>query len=185
MSGAKERVMQMTSIIKLQALSGAMDESPPCYILQVDDVRILLDCGWDEKFNMEFIKDIKRRVHTIDAVLLSYPDVSHLGALPYLVGKLGLNCPIYATIPVYKMGQMFMYDLYQSQYNMKEFCIFSLDDVDATFEKIIQLKYNQTVPLKGADRCIVKEIVEGIPVLKVDGIMTYCIAYEKHLREYH
>lgn len=47
------------------------------------------------------------------------------------------------------MGQMFMYDLYQSQYNMKEFCIFSLDDVDATFEKIIQLKYNQSIPLKG------------------------------------
>lgn len=90
-----------------------------------------------------------RHVHSIDAVLLSYPDVVHLGALPYVVGKLGLNCPIYATIPVYKMGQMFMYDLYQSQYNMKEFCIFSLDDVDATFEKIIQLKYNQTVSLKG------------------------------------
>ncbi|KAJ8925407.1 hypothetical protein NQ315_009239 [Exocentrus adspersus] len=139
----------MTSIIKLQALSGAMDESPPCYILQVDDVRILLDCGWDEKFNMEFIKELRRHVHSIDAVLLSYPDVVHLGALPYAVGKLGLNCPIYATIPVYKMGQMFMYDLYQSQYNMKEFCIFSLDDVDATFEKIVQLKYNQTIPLKG------------------------------------
>lgn len=139
----------MTSIIKLQALSGAKDESPPCYLLQVDDVRILLDCGWDEKFNMEFIKEIKRHVHSIDAVLLSYPDVYHLGALPYIVGKLGLNCPIYSTIPVYKMGQMFMYDLYQSQYNMKEFCIFSLDDVDATFEKFIQLKYNQTVSLKG------------------------------------
>jgi Cft2 family RNA processing exonuclease len=46
-------------------------------------------------------------------VLLSHPDPLHLGALPYAVGKLGLNCPIYATIPVYKMGQMFMYDLYQ------------------------------------------------------------------------
>ncbi|CAG9860487.1 unnamed protein product [Phyllotreta striolata] len=139
----------MTSIIKVQALSGAKDESPPCYLLQVDDVRILLDCGWDEKFDMEFIKELKRHVHTIDAVLISYPDNNHLGALPYAVGKLGLNCPIYATIPVYKMGQMFMYDLYQSQYNMKEFCIFSLDDVDATFEKVVQLKYNQTVPLKG------------------------------------
>ena len=25
----------------------------------------------------------------------------------------GLNCPIYATVPVYKMGQMFLYDVYQ------------------------------------------------------------------------
>ncbi|KAL3288727.1 hypothetical protein HHI36_003162 [Cryptolaemus montrouzieri] len=139
----------MTSIIKVQALSGAMEESPPCYLLQVDDVRILLDCGWDEKFDSEFIKELKRIVHTIDAVLISYPDVMHLGALPYAVGKLGLNCPIYATIPVYKMGQMFMYDLCQSHYNMEEFDTISLDDVDATFEKMIQLKYNQSVPLKG------------------------------------
>lgn len=54
-----------------------------------------------------------RYVHQVDAVLLSHPDPLHLGALPYAVGKLGLNCAIYATIPVYKMGQMFMYDLYQ------------------------------------------------------------------------
>lgn len=36
-----------------------------------------------------------------------------------MVGKCGLNCPIYATIPVYKMGQMFMYDLYQVNINSK------------------------------------------------------------------
>lgn len=50
----------MTSIIKLHAVSGAMDESPPCYILQVDELRILLDCGWDENFDQEFIKELKR-----------------------------------------------------------------------------------------------------------------------------
>lgn len=44
---------------------------------------------------------------------------------------------------------MFMYDLYQSHYNMEEFSLFTLDDVDAAFDKIIQLKYNQTVSLKG------------------------------------
>ncbi|XP_075145543.1 cleavage and polyadenylation specificity factor subunit 2 [Haematobia irritans] len=139
----------MTSIIKLHTISGAMDESPPCYILQIDEVKIMLDCGWDEKFDANFIKEVKRHVHSIDAVLLSHPDVYHLGALPYLVGKLGLHCPIYATIPVHKMGQMFMYDLYMSHFNMYDFDLFSLDDVDAAFDKIIQLKYNQTVSLKG------------------------------------
>lgn len=63
-----------------------------------------------------------RFVHQIDAVLLSYPDPLHLGALPYLVGKCGLNCPIYATIPVYKMGQMFMYDLYQVSWQSNAPC---------------------------------------------------------------
>jgi cleavage and polyadenylation specificity factor subunit 2 len=55
----------MTSIIKLHAISGAMDESPPCYILQVDDFRILLDCGWDEKFDQDFMKELRRYVMPI------------------------------------------------------------------------------------------------------------------------
>ena len=141
----------MTSIVKLQVFSGAYDESPPCYLLQVDEFRFLLDCGWNEDFNMTYIREVKRHAHLIDAVLLSYPDHNHLGALPYMVGKCGLSCPVFATIPVYKMGQMFMYDLYQSRHNTEEFDIFTLDDIDAAFDKITQLKYSQTVSLKGKE----------------------------------
>uniref|UniRef100_A0A672SAI2 Cleavage and polyadenylation specificity factor subunit 2 n=1 Tax=Sinocyclocheilus grahami TaxID=75366 RepID=A0A672SAI2_SINGR len=139
----------MTSIIKLTALSGVQEESALCYLLQVDEFRFLLDCGWDESFSMDIIDSLKRYVHQVDAVLLSHPDHLHLGALPYAVGKLGLNCTIYATIPVYKMGQMFMYDLYQSRHNTEDFTLFTLDDVDSAFDKIQQLKYSQIVNLKG------------------------------------
>nr|BAG50992.1 unnamed protein product [Homo sapiens] len=121
----------MTSIIKLTTLSGVQEESALCYLLQVDEFRFLLDCGWDEHFSMDIIDSLRKHVHQIDAVLLSHPDPLHLGALPYAVGKLGLNCAIYATIPVYKMGQMFMYDLYQSRHNTEDFTLFTLDDVDA------------------------------------------------------
>lgn len=139
----------MTSIIKLTVLSGGQDESPLAYLLQVDEFRFLLDCGWDEFLSLETIEPIKRHINQIDAVLISHPDIYHLGALPYLVGKGGLSCPVYCTIPVYKMGQMFMYDLYQSRHNYEDFDLFSLDDVDAAFDKIIQLKYSQHVSLKG------------------------------------
>ncbi len=61
------------------------------------------------------------------------------------MGNLGLSCPIYATVPVYKMGQMFLYDIYQARHNIEEFSLFTLDEVDLSFEKITQLKYNQTV----------------------------------------
>lgn len=50
----------MTSIIKVHCLSGAGDETPPCYVLQIDEFKFLLDCGWDEKFDMDFIKELKR-----------------------------------------------------------------------------------------------------------------------------
>lgn len=50
----------MTSIIKLTALSGVQEESALCYLLQVDEFRFLLDCGWDESFSMDIIDAIKR-----------------------------------------------------------------------------------------------------------------------------
>jgi len=145
----------MTSIIKFCALSGALDDSPHSYLLKVDDFTFLLDCGWDEKCTDGFISELKKHISKIDAVLLSYPDQLHLGALPYAVGKLGLVCPIYCTVPVYKMGQMFMYDWYQSRYDMEDFDLFNLDDVDNTFDKVIQLKYSQSVPLQGRGQGLV------------------------------
>lgn len=43
----------------------------------------------------------------------------------------------------------FLQILFQSHHNSEEFDTFTLDDVDAVFDKIIQLKYSQTVSLKG------------------------------------
>lgn len=71
------------------------------------------------------------------------------GALPYLVGKCGLNCDVYATVPVFQMGQMFAYDLYQSKHNYENFTLFTLDDVDSAFDRVTQVKYNQTITLQG------------------------------------
>lgn len=50
----------MTSIIKLSVLSGAHNEGPLCYMLQVDEFRFLLDCGWDETLSMEHIENVKK-----------------------------------------------------------------------------------------------------------------------------
>uniref|UniRef100_H2S8R2 Cleavage and polyadenylation specificity factor subunit 2 n=1 Tax=Takifugu rubripes TaxID=31033 RepID=H2S8R2_TAKRU len=50
----------MTSIIKLTAVSGVQEESALCYLLQVDEFRFLLDCGWDENFSMDIIDAMKR-----------------------------------------------------------------------------------------------------------------------------
>lgn len=104
-----------------------------------------MDCGWDEKFDMKFIKELERQIPHINAVLLSYGDTAHCGALPYLVGKLGLKCPIYATVPVSKMGQLALYDWLQGRLAIENFDSFTFDDIDTVFERVEQLKYNQTV----------------------------------------
>uniref|UniRef100_A0A8D2DQD7 Cleavage and polyadenylation specificity factor subunit 2 n=1 Tax=Sciurus vulgaris TaxID=55149 RepID=A0A8D2DQD7_SCIVU len=52
----------MTSIIKLTTLSGVQEESALCYLLQVDEFRFLLDCGWDEHFSMDIIDSLRKHL---------------------------------------------------------------------------------------------------------------------------
>lgn len=89
-------------------------------------------------------------LNDIDIVVISHPDPGHLGALPYLVGRLKLQAPIYATAPCHKMGQMFMYDQYLSRQQSSDFSTFTLDDVDAAFRNMRHLKFQQQVKLAGA-----------------------------------
>lgn len=51
----------------------------------------------------------------VDAVILCHADPHHLGALPYLVAKCGLSARVYSTLPVRRMGEMFMQDLYHQK----------------------------------------------------------------------
>uniref|UniRef100_A0A6G1SDR1 Cleavage and polyadenylation specificity factor subunit 2 n=1 Tax=Aceria tosichella TaxID=561515 RepID=A0A6G1SDR1_9ACAR len=141
----------MTSIIKVTCLSGGQDNSPPCYLLQVDQFKCLLDCGWDEKFSISIVDEIGKHFKSLDAILLNYPDPLHVGALPYLIKHHGIPCPIYATRPVTQMGQMFMTDLVLSKLNNQEFDLFTIDDVKKAFEndRIVHLNFNQTFHLDG------------------------------------
>jgi cleavage and polyadenylation specificity factor subunit 2 len=49
------------------------------------------------------------------------------------------------------MGQMLLYDFYQSKLSEGDFELFSLDDVDAVFETFTKLKYSQTVTITGTN----------------------------------
>ena len=93
------------SKIQFTPLSGAYNEDPLCYILEIDDFCILLDCGWDDNFdiNSPHIKELTKYVDKIQLVLLSHSDIAHTGALPYVYGKLGLKAEIFATLPVRKI----------------------------------------------------------------------------------
>jgi cleavage and polyadenylation specificity factor subunit 2 len=147
--------LTMSSIIRFEPLLGAYEDSPAvCYFLEIDGFAILLDCGWNDLFDVQFVEPLRKIAKQVDAVLLSHGDIYHLGALPYAVGKLGLQCPVYATLPVYKMGQMSMYDTYQAHANNEEFDVFNLDDVDAAFERLVPLKYSQHYHLAGKGKGI-------------------------------
>lgn len=126
-------------------------------ILTIDGFSILLDCGWDSAFDTAAIQALTDRASSINAVLLSHPDIPHLGALPYLVGRCGMAAPVVSTLPIRRMGLMFMYDTYQSIVAQRPFDTFNLDDVDAAFEiggqekRYHLIKYQQRFALDALD----------------------------------
>lgn len=84
---------------------------------------------------------------SFSAVLISHPDMKHLGALPYAVGKLGLCAPVYITGAGHKMGQMCAYDAFLLHHAGHETTPFDLDDVDKAFGGMKQLRYRQETML--------------------------------------
>lgn len=119
----------MITFTPLSGSAHSQNTSPLAYLLQVDDVRILLDCGspdWRpepsfpaesyEKYcqtikqcvphallclvlGRKFIP-IQRIAPTIDLVLLSHGDLAHAGLFPYAFCRWDLRAPCYSTIPV-------------------------------------------------------------------------------------
>ncbi|PRP78105.1 cleavage and polyadenylation specificity factor subunit 2 [Planoprotostelium fungivorum] len=140
---------RMTAIIKFTPLCGVKGHDPLSYLLEIDDTVILLDCGWTPDMDESLLEPIREHVKRIQVVLVSHPDLRHIGALPHVVNRMGLNATIYGTIPVYKMGQMLMYDVYQCKEGL------DLEDVDAAFDdRFRQLKYQEHVTIQGGIQII-------------------------------
>ncbi|KAM0888196.1 hypothetical protein ACQ4PT_028531 [Festuca glaucescens] len=138
----------MGTSVQVTPLSGAYGEGPLCYLLAVDGFRFLLDCGWTDHCDPALLQPLARVAPTIDAVLLSHPDMMHLGALPYAMKHLGLSAPVYATEPVFRLGLLTMYDYFLSRWQVADFDLFTLDDIDAAFQNVVRLKYSQNHLLK-------------------------------------
>ncbi|KAJ3279116.1 hypothetical protein HK104_001734 [Borealophlyctis nickersoniae] len=141
--------MSASGVVKFTPISGARNEEPLCYLLEIDEAKLLLDCGWTDACDPSDLTQLRRVARQVDAVLFSHADMEHLGAYPYAVEKLGLTCPSYGTVPVHDMGQMHMYDVWQSKRDVEEFTTFTVEHIDAAFSKMVQLRYSQPYSLAG------------------------------------
>ncbi|KAF6762080.1 cleavage and polyadenylation specificity factor subunit [Ephemerocybe angulata] len=116
----------MITFTPLAGAARSTSTTPLSYVLQVDDVRILLDCGspdWmqepspfsenmqtDEESStppwQEYCDNLKKVAPTIDLVLLSHGDLAHCGLYPWANTHWGLKAPAYTTLPVQAMGRI-------------------------------------------------------------------------------
>ncbi|GAX79657.1 hypothetical protein CEUSTIGMA_g7098.t1 [Chlamydomonas eustigma] len=115
------------------------------HLVQYEDFAILLDCGWTDAFKVDELEPIIKVLDRVDAVILSHPDLHHLGALIYLIAKCGLKAPVYSTLPVRRMGELFMTEALLAKQAESDFDLFGMEEVRQTFleHPWFQLRYSQ------------------------------------------
>ncbi|KAK6925825.1 Zn-dependent metallo-hydrolase, RNA specificity domain, partial [Dillenia turbinata] len=124
-------------------LWSAQREHPLSYLVSTDGFNFLIDRGWNDHFDPSLLHSLSSVASTIDALLLSHPDILHLGALPYAVKQFGLSAPVYDTEPVFRLGLFTMYDHFLSRKQVSEFDLFTLDDIDKAFQNVTRLTYSE------------------------------------------
>ncbi|KAJ8507662.1 hypothetical protein ONZ45_g9987 [Pleurotus djamor] len=110
----------MITFTPLSGAARASSVTPLCYLLQIDDVRILLDCGspdWCPEPNEStlspgeypwesYCNSLREICPTIDLVLISHGDLAHSGLYPYAYSRWNLTAPAYTTLPVQAMAKI-------------------------------------------------------------------------------
>lgn len=74
---------------------------------------------WDSQFKEATLSRLlaacSDKAAPVDLVLLSFGDLEHCGALPVLIGQLGLRVPIYCTAPTLALGYQALYEAHECQ----------------------------------------------------------------------
>lgn len=133
-----------------------------CSLLEMGDRRILLDCGCSitDRY-ADLLSTVGRlngllRGNRLDAILISHADIHHIGLLPMLFrGNNGLaahtllTTKIICTTPIYKFGQLVLYDflLNKSMEGSADAPVYEFDDIDKAFHRVTKAKFNQDISI--------------------------------------
>ena len=137
-------------------------------ILRVGSIRILLDCGWDERLDVADYASLPPSLFSdLDAVLLSHYSLSHVGALPYLLfrswgRKLRFlqdyqGPRLFATEAVRRLAELSIASLHEDLDKVKTVSVsddsysMSIEDIVSAFSLVEAVQYNETVVVKKED----------------------------------
>ncbi len=97
--------------IKLRFLGAAQNVTGSCHLVEANDVRVLVDCGYYQERDLThrnwepFVEDPK----SINAVVLTHAHLDHCGLLPKLVRD-GFSGTVYATEATADIAEIVMRD---------------------------------------------------------------------------
>lgn len=161
----------MITFNPLAGAVGADSAVPLAYLLQVDDVRVLLDCGspdWSPEHTTTpdaYCTALRDAAPTVDLVLLSHGDLAHAGLYAYAYARWGLKAPAYTTIPVQAMARIVTLEDVEGTRDQQDIpdeespplspfpkYIATVNQVHEAYDGVNTLRYSQPTHLQGQFR---------------------------------
>jgi metallo-beta-lactamase family protein len=148
--------------VRVKFLGAAKSVSGSRYLLEINDYKILIDCGL-----FQGLKELRLRnwdnfpinPAEINAVILTHAHIDHIGYLPRLV-KEGFNGPVYCTQPTGDLVKILLLDSAKLQEEEALFArkkgyskhaepqpLYDTDDAEAVFPMLNPISYNDTFRL--------------------------------------
>lgn len=151
--------------IKLSFLGAAQNVTGSKYLLDVNNFRIMVDCGLyqEREFRGRNWEAFPVKPETIDTVLLTHAHVDHCGLLPKLVRD-GFTGKIYSTTATNEIAEIMLLDSAKLQQEDAEFKkkrhrregrrgpfpeapIYTVDDAESVFPLFSEINYEKTMKI--------------------------------------
>lgn len=115
-----------------------------CLIVEIDDLKILVNFGTESTLSLDIYANLEA-IHSVTHILLCSSDISSIGGLLHL-HTLNVTAPIYGTVPIKILGRIEMLERVKvlNVFHQMDTSSFQTDKV---FDRIVPLKYTQTVEL--------------------------------------
>lgn len=155
--------------IAMQFLGAARYTTGSKHLLEVDDKRVLLECGMVQgprRIADRANRDLPLEAKDVDAVVLSHAHIDHSGMLPRLV-KQGFGGPIHMTDGTKSLIELLLFDSAHIQRSdarhlakrgMEFEPYYDDDDVERTLKRSVGHRYHETF-----------EVIPGVRVTFLDA----------------
>ena len=95
--------------MKLTFLGAAHEVTGSCYLLQVNDQNIMIDCGMEQGKDIYENQPLPLAPGQVDSLLLTHAHIDHSGRIPLLV-KNGYRGPVFATTATAELCNIMLRD---------------------------------------------------------------------------
>ena len=151
--------------VRLNFLGAARNVTGSCYLLETDDLRIMVDCGMyqEREYRHRNWDAFPFKPESVDAVILTHAHIDHCGLLPRMV-KGGFRGKIYCTGATADIARIMLLDSAQIQQEDAEYkrrrhqrekrngpypesTLYDTEDAMATLPLLSPVKYGEPVGL--------------------------------------